>query len=124
MGPPTRGPIEISNGHTADSDSALRSHLNQDPHAVTDPFSDANGPHLPRPYRLFDRIDTEDQHFDRVSSAPANAAARSRQPTMVGIPASCGRSAPRSIAGTARSSSGPSARPVKATRMGWNSALP
>jgi hypothetical protein len=44
-------------------------------------------------------------------------AARSRHPMIGGIPASR-RSAPPSIAGTARSSSGPSARPVSATRIG------
>ena len=32
--------------------------------------------------------------------------------------------APRSIAGTARSSSSPSGSPVSASRIGWNSALP
>ena len=39
------------------------------------------------------------------------------------MPAVGGSSAPRSIAGTARSSSGPSARPVSAIRIGWNSAF-
>ena len=38
--------------------------------------------------------------------------------TIAGMPASDGSSAPRSMAGTARSSSGPSARPVRMTRIG------
>src|SRR5258706_16055984 len=50
--------------------------------------------------------------------AARNAAARSRQPRILGKPESSGNSAPRSIAGIARSSSGPSARPVSATRIG------
>ena len=54
-------------------------------------------------------------------SASANAAARSRQPRIGARPADAGSSAPRSIAGTARSSSGPPAAPVSATRIGWNS---
>ena len=37
-------------------------------------------------------------------------------------PESGARRAPRSIAGTARSSSGPDSAPVSATRTGWNSA--
>ena len=51
-------------------------------------------------------------------SAVTKAAARSRQPMTLGMPAVAGSSAPRSIAGMARSSSGPSARPVNTIRMG------
>ena len=60
----------------------------------------------------------------RDFSAAANAAARSRQPVIGTTPVSLGASAPRSMAGTARSSSGPSASPVNATRIGWNSVRP
>ena len=54
----------------------------------------------------------------RVFERREKRRARSRQPRIVGRPALGGSSAPRSIAGTARSSSGPSASPVSATRIG------
>src|SRR5262249_49430122 len=80
------------------------------------------------------RVDAVDHHHsvlgardsglgDRDSRAATKAAARSRHPRIFGTPASWGSSAPRSIAGTARSNSGPSARPVKATRIGGKSAF-
>ena len=55
-------------------------------------------------------------------STAANAAARAAQEAIGATPVPFGSSAPRSIAGTARSSSGPSAAPVSATRIGWKSA--
>ena len=71
------------------------------------------------------RTMTRVQAWSRVSSSRARTPRRARG---CRVSSGCrpigGSSAPRSIAGTARSSSGPSARPVSATRIGWNSALP
>ena len=94
--------------------------------------------HAPGAQRFEDRIDAVDQHaingsitrarglarlvtswHQRRSSAPRRTPPRARGcPRIGGMPADAGSSAPRSIAGTARSSSGPSARPVSAMRIG------
>src|SRR5262249_30519124 len=73
--------------------------------------------------RLHDGVDAVDPHGIRdsgfgIRSTATNAAARSRLPTIFRMPAADGNSAPRSMAGTAISSSGPSARPVNTRRIG------
>src|SRR5262249_39991806 len=70
--------------------------------------------------RLQHRVDAVDDH----TAAAANARARSGALGTSASPASGGSAAPRSIAGTARSSSGPPLSPVSATRIGWKSAFP
>ena len=61
----------------------------------------------------------------RGSRVVPRARARVRwQPITGARPLPAGSAAARSIAGTTMSSSGPSAAPVSATRIGWNRALP
>ena len=95
--------------------------------------ADPKPPHPSGAQRLEDRIEAVDDHRstrfasraqDRPARARAKAAARSRAAAMRRCPRRRRQPAPRSIAGTARSSSGPPLSPVSATRIGWNSALP
>ena len=104
--------------------------------------TDAQPPHAPGAQRLEHGIDAVDDHagstFESAairgcSDRPSAALNRLRRTPRARSRAADDRrdarrpaaaAAPRSIAGTARSSSGPPPSPVSATRIGWKSALP
>ena len=71
----------------------------------------------PRSQRLDDGVDAIDHASDSILSA-SQTGARARARRRSGPIARDAASAPRSIAGTSRSSSGPSAAPVSARRIG------
>src|SRR5262245_58782548 len=104
-----RGPIELGKGHASDRDVVPAGQIHDVRQTPAAALADAKRSHASGLEGLEHGIEPVDQHL----SAATNARARSRLPWIGGIPALAGSSAPRSIAGTARSSSGPSARPVR-----------
>src|SRR5262245_41444554 len=120
MGAALRETIELTGVRAAHGNSLAGRQPSDLGVALVAPCRNPQGGHASRAKGLEHGVDAVNAHSRSGyrPSAAANAVARSRLPTTVGSPAERGRFAPRSMAGIAKSSSGPSLRPVSATRMG------
>src|SRR3954465_441953 len=107
-----RPTIERHGIHAIDRDALLRGERKDLVHALVAARAHAQARHAFRAQRLQHRVYAVDLH------AAAKAIARSRALRILTSPLSLPNCAPRSIAGTARSSSGPPLSPVNATRIG------
>src|SRR6188474_652657 len=104
-----------------DAYAAICGERHQFLHAAAAAMADAQRGDAPGAERFEHRVDAVDDHC-RLRTAAANSAARSRAEGIRLMPDSASP-APRSIAGTAMSSSMPSGSPVSARRIGWKSAF-
>src|SRR5688572_23061377 len=119
-----RKPIKDDAVNALDLYAPLGRERQQFLHASAATLTDANRGYTPGAQGFQDGIDAVDDHSGlRLRNAAANSKARWRALRIRLIPdeSNC---APRSMAGTAVSSSIPSASPVSARRMGWNRPLP